>query len=125
MRRFLSPLLRSVACFLVITMLTSGIAMAAYVCPQPVPAPKMEMAMDIPCAGMDKEKPVHCAEFQSGALLALENPAAPPALTPVVVAIVQPAPSLVVSTVPAFSWDHQPTTYGADPPYLQTQRLRI
>jgi len=85
----------------------------------------MEMAMDTPCTGMDNEKPVHCAEFQSGAQLALEHWAAPPALTPVVVAIVRPAPALVVLGIPVFGWGHQPSTYGADPPYLQTQRLRI
>ncbi|MDB5855304.1 MAG: hypothetical protein JWR22_3345 [Herminiimonas sp.] len=125
MRRFLSPLCRFLTGFLVMTILTSGLAMAAYICPQIPPAPKMEMAMGSPCAGMDKEMPVHCAEYQSSALLALEHLAAPPVLTPVVIAAVRPAPAPVQPTVPTSSWEDSPLNYGADPPYLRTRRLRI
>ena len=50
------------------TVLTSGIAIAAYVCPQLAPAPVEDMVMEmvtdaVPCAEMDKVKTVHCAEF--------------------------------------------------------------
>ena len=104
--------------------------MAAYVCPQLAPAPVEEMVMEmardaVPCAEMDKVKPVHCAEFQSGAQLALEHLAAAPALTPVFASFVMPAPALVVPDVlPPV----QGTTFldtGADPPYLRTLRLSI
>jgi hypothetical protein len=125
MRRSISSLYRLVACFLVMSVLTSGIAMAAYVCPQLAPAPKMEMAMDAPCLEMDKQKPVHCAEFQSGAQLALEHLAASPALTPIVVTLVRPAPALVIPSVAAHAWNNAPPAVAVDPPYRRTQRLRI
>ena len=48
--------------------------MAAYVCPQLTDTTaQQEMMSGMPCAGMDKEKPVHCAQYQSGAQLALEH----------------------------------------------------
>lgn len=99
--------------------------MAAYVCPHLAPAPMMEMSMDMPCAEMDKDKPVQCAEFQYGTQLALEHVAAPPALTPIVISIVQPAPAPVAPIVTADAWKDAPPAVGADPPYLRTQRLRI
>ncbi len=100
--------------------------MAAYVCPEEVKAPVIEMAMDdMPCAEMDMEKPVQCAEHQSGADLALEHLAAAPSLTPVVIALVIPAPLPVIpSNLAPFSADSL-LAEGADPPYLRTQRLRI
>jgi hypothetical protein len=112
------------------TVLTSGIAMASYACPQLAPAlvdgMVMEMATPaVPCAEMDKVKPVHCAEFQSGAQLALEHLATLPALTPVFAAFVIPAPVPAVRVgLSAVQGDARHET-GADPPYLQTLRLRI
>jgi len=107
------------------SILTSAVAMAAYVCPRLAPAQKVEMVMDMPCAGMDKEMPVHCAQSQVSAQLALEHLAAPPALTPIVVSFVQPAPAPTIPAVPALVWNDFPPGVGADPPYLRTQRLRI
>jgi len=110
---------------LVMTVLTSGIAMAAYVCPQTM-VPMQEMAMgDMPCAGIDIEKPVHCAEQQSGAKLALEHFAATPLLAPTIVSFIMPAPLPVVPAVLASAWTDAPLELGVDPPYLRTQRLRI
>ncbi|MDB5764285.1 MAG: hypothetical protein JWQ21_3280 [Herminiimonas sp.] len=98
--------------------------MAAYVCPQLTTAPVQAMAMDgMPCAEMDKEKPVHCSEYQSGAQLALEHLAAAPSLTPVVVSFVIPAPT--IPYVLLSFWADVPSEPGTDPPYLRTQRLRI
>jgi hypothetical protein len=126
MHRSLSTLYRLIASFLVMSILTSSVAMAAYVCPQLAPAQKTAMVMDgKPCAGRDKEKPVHCAEFQSGVQLALEHLAAPPALTPIVIAVVRPAPALFIPAVPASRWNDTLPAVGTDPPYLSTQRLRI
>lgn len=86
----------------------------------------MEIATDsIPCAEMDKVKPVHCAEFQSGAQLALEHLAATPALTPVFAAFVIPAPAPAIPVVLAAVQGDVPLETGADPPYLRTLRLRI
>jgi hypothetical protein len=100
--------------------------MAAYVCPQLAPALVQEMAMDgMPCAEMDKEKPVHCAEFQSGAQLALDHLAAAPALTPVVSSFAIPAPMPAIPPRLPSSLGAIPLETGADPPYLRTLRLRI
>ena len=112
------------------TVLTSGMAMAAYMCPQLTPAPVEEMVMEmapnaVPCAEMDKVRPVHCAEFQSGAQLALEHLAAPPPLTPVFAAFVIPAPVLAVPVSLSVVQGDAPHEAGVDPPYLRTLRLRI
>ena len=108
------------------TVLTSGMAMAAYACPQLTPMSSEEVVMDgMPCAEMDKEKPVHCAEFQSGAQLALEHLATTPALTPVFSAFVIPAPALPVPIALSAVQGDVCDKAGADPPYLRTLRLRI
>ena len=74
MRQSFSSIYRLIACFLVMTVLTYGIAMAAYACPQLAPAPAVEAAMEgMPCAEIDKKEPVLCAEEQSGTQLALEH----------------------------------------------------
>lgn len=104
--------------------------MAAYVCPQLAPAPVEEMVMKmakdaVPCAEMDKVKPVHCAEFQLDAQLALEHLAVAPALTPVFAAFVIPAPAPAIPAVLAAVQGTIPLETGADPPYLRTLRLRI
>ena len=128
MRRSVLSFCRLIACFLVMTILTSGIAMAAYVCPQLAPMGEMVIVMApeaVPCAEMDKVKPVHCAEFQSGAQLALEHLAATPALTSVFAAFVIPAPAPAIPTVLAAVQDTIPLETGADLPYLRTLRLRI
>jgi hypothetical protein len=126
MRRSFSSFFRLIACFLVMTVLTSGIAMAAYVCPQLVKAPVQKMAMgDMPCAEMDKEKPVHCAEHQSGGQLTLEHLAAAPSFGPTTVSFVMPAPAPIIPLVLTSFWTGVPLQPVTDPPYLRTQRLRI
>jgi hypothetical protein len=126
MRQFFSPFSRLIACFLLMTVMTSGMAMAAYICPQPAVAIVSDMAMsDGPCVGMDVEKPVHCASLQSASHLALEHLSVAPSLTPLTISFVIPAPVFSsVQFLPAM----QTTPLllaGNDPPYLQTQRLRI
>jgi hypothetical protein len=126
MRHFFSSFCRLIAGFLVMTILTTSIAMAAYACPQlAVPVEKMEMAMDTPCAEMDQEKPVQCAEYQSSAQLALEHLAATPSFTPVTVSLVIPALPPVIPVVPVSIRADIPLDGGTDPPYLRTLRLRI
>ncbi|WP_231949214.1 hypothetical protein [Herminiimonas arsenitoxidans] len=80
---------------------------------------------DLPCAGMDVEKPVHCAEQQSGVELALEHLATAPSLTPTIVSFIMPASLPVVAAILASAWTDAPLELGVDPPYLRTQRLRI
>ncbi len=108
------------------TILTSGMAMAAYVCPQLTTTTGQQTMMSgMPCAGMDKEKPVHCAQYQSGAQLALEHLAESPAFVPTTVFSVVPVQWLVANVVPVPVRADIPLDLGADPPYLRTQRLRI
>ena len=104
--------------------------MAAYACPQLTPAPVEEIVTEravdaVPCAEMDKVKPVHCAEFQSGAQLALEHLATAPALTPVFAAFVIPAPAPSLPVAMSAVESDVPCEAGAGPPYLRTLRLRI
>lgn len=110
---------------LVMTVLTSGIAMAAYACPEPTKAPMPEMMGGMPCAEMDKEKPVHCAEYQAGDELALEHLAAAPTLSPPAISFVIPVIAPVVPPVVTSFRSDVLSEPGADPPYLRTQRLRI
>jgi hypothetical protein len=126
MRQFFSSFSRLIASFLLMTVMTSGMAMAAYICPQPVVAPASDMAMgDGPCAGMDVEKPVHCASLQSASHLALEHLAVIPSLTPVTISSVIPAPVFSSSRFLPVALATPLSLAGNDPPYLRTQRLRI
>lgn len=126
MRHSFASIFRLIACLLMMSVLTSELAMAAYICPEEMPTSVQTMAMeDMPCSDMDMEQPVQCAEYQSGEELALEHFAAAPSLAPVVISSVTPVtlptvPKLLISFVadPLLS-------DGADPPYLQTLRLRI
>jgi hypothetical protein len=125
MRNFFSSFFRLIASVLIMTVLTSGIAMAAYVCPELAKPAMPEMTEGMPCAEMDKERPVHCAEFQAGDDLALEHLAAAPTLTPPTIFFAMPAITPVVPPFLTAFWPESPLDPGSDPPYLRTQRLRI
>lgn len=99
--------------------------MAAYVCSQTT-VPVQEMAMgDMPCAGMDIKKPVHCASQLSGRQLAREHLVVAPLLAPTIISFVIPAPFPVAFAVLSPSWTSASLQLRVDPPYLRTQRLRI
>ena len=125
MRHFFLTYRRGIAAFMTLSILLSSIAMAAYLCPKIPLSPSIEMmAMDSPCANADVEKPVHCASDQSAAKLALEHLASAGTLSPPIIVSVQTV------TVPRFSSaitaaSDMHRVFGADPPYLRTQRLRI
>ena len=126
MRHPFPSLCRLIAWFLVMTVLTYGIAMAVYACPQLAPAPVDEAVTGgIPCAEMDKKEPVLCATQQSGAQLTLEHLATTPTLGPITVTSVIPAPLPVVPPAVAAVRGSVPLETGTDPPYLRTLRLRI
>lgn len=99
--------------------------MAAYVCPELAKPAMPEMMEGMPCAEMDMEKPVHCAEFQAGDELALEHLAAAPTVTPPIIAFVLPAMTPVVPPFLAVFRSDTLSEPGSDPPYLRTQRIRI
>lgn len=134
MRRSFISLYRFIACLLVITVMTSSVAMAAYVCPPLVRAIVHATAQvaeqesrraDMPCAEMDMVKPVHCALLRSGADLALEHLAAAPALAPVVAVTIRPAPRAGAAHLTVFAWTPVGHDVLVDPRYLRTLRLRI
>lgn len=124
MRHSLASVYRFVACMLMMTVMTSGIAMAAYACPRLAPAPETKMA-GMPCAEMDEQKPVQCAALHSGADLALEHLIAAPGLTPILFAFVRPAPPPAPIDLSLFDRTGIVHDAVADPPYLRTLRLRI
>lgn len=124
--RTLPSFFRFIALFLILTVVNSGMVMASYVCPQVTVVSNEQTMMDgMPCAGMDKEKPVHCAQYQSAAQLALEQPAQTPAFVPAAVLAVVPVQWLVTHVVPVPVHADIPLDLGTGPPYLRTQRLRI
>lgn len=125
MRRFFSTFGRLIASVLFMTFLTSGIAMAAYVCPELTKTALPETMEGMPCAEMDKEKPVQCATAQTGEQLALEHLAAAPTLTPPTISFVIPAVAPFISPLHSYIWSEPALDPGNDPPYLRTQRLRI
>ena len=99
--------------------------MAAYVCPQTTAAIQERAMGDMPCAGMDTERPVQCASQQADTQLALEHLASAPSLAPTIFSFIMPAPLPVVPAVLASAWTEPPLELGVAPPYLRTQRLRI
>lgn len=126
MHRFLPPFCRLIATFLVMAVLTMGMARAAYACP--ILAKEWVQKTTVAnasCAGMDDDHPVQCAEHQSGAQIALEHTASPPSLVPVALsaAIPAPAPDTFSSFIP--SRLANPGYPESARPYLRTLRLRI
>jgi hypothetical protein len=126
MRRAFPSLFRLIACLLVMTVMNTGMAMAMYVCPQLTAQPAQARAMaGMPCAGMDKEKPIQCAEYQSGAKVAHDYANAAPDLAPISIAFIIPAVTPAMPLQLASAWTDLVPPAGSDPPYLRTQRLRI
>lgn len=127
MRTFVAPFGRIIAAFVMLAMLTSSIAMAAYVCPTAVDHPSMGDMDD--CAGMpamDEQQPVHCAEHHAGDKQALEHSGTPPTLAlPAVVSVqlVPPARLLAWQTLAELSSPNGFQSHA--PPFLRTLRLRI
>lgn len=126
MRRSFPSLFRYVALLLVLTVFNTGIAMASYVCPELTAKVMDSQMMDgMPCAGMDIEKPVHCAELSADTKASLEHHSAPPGLAPL------SNPALVRILVPLLEmasptpWSGEIPEPDADPPYLRTLRIRI
>ncbi|QGZ42367.1 hypothetical protein [Pseudoduganella flava] len=122
MRRTFPSLFRWLAIVLLVTFTNAALAMAAYVCPEQTVGARM-MA-DMPCAGMDMEKPVHCAEHKAGTKAAPEQGGAP-VLVPAALAFAIPLPRPRVAGTDVIAHAATPLDAGTDPPYLRTLRLRI
>ena len=123
MRALVTRCGRAIAAMILLTMLTHGIAMAAYVCPQGlsgVTSAASERAV------IDDDMPAHCAERQTGDKPALEHSGDPPSLS--LPAVVSVAWLPAVSALP-----RRPMTVtlsateprAAAPPLLLTLRLRL
>lgn len=127
MRTLVTAAGRHLAVFITLAMLTSSIAMAAYVCPKTTAMADMAaVAMTAQTPGMDELMPAHCAERHAGDKQALERSGGVPGLAmPAIVffhlipAGEQPAwqTRSVRTPVPLFR--------AHAPPFLRTQRLRI
>lgn len=126
MRRSRPSLFYRTALFLVIAMMASAMAMAAYVCPQLTVAPDALAMMDgMPCAGMDLEQPAHCAELAADTQASVDHQNAAPAPVP-------PSPAMLLRIVapPSDAGAWRPVARDApapagDPPYLRTLRIRL
>jgi hypothetical protein len=125
MRRTLPSFFRYIAFFLVLTLVSSGMAMASYVCPQLTTPSSAQMMEGLPCSGMDVEKPAHCASFKTDAKASPDHLNVAPALTSPSLAVLF---RVLLSTPPTFtlvSWvGTTPEPYD-DPPYLRTLRITV
>lgn len=112
----------------VLSLLFSQIALAAYVCPGPDMQPSMEemMAAGMPCEGMDDQQPVLCHQHHAGSVQSAEAVKLP-TVAPAAVVMVLQAP-LVLQAIEAEQLG-VPTTPEARPPpdplFLSTLRLRV
>jgi hypothetical protein len=112
----------------VLSLLFSQIALAAYVCPAMEPAPSMEemMAAGMPCEGMDDQQPVLCHQHHSGGVQSAEAIKLP-TVAPVAVVMSLQLP-FVVHAAEAVG-PRQFTRPEARPPpaplFLSTLRLRV
>lgn len=125
MRTYFRSIAKPVVFLLMVVFLSMGMAMAAYICPQPLApvAVAMEMPEGVPCPEMDKEQPVLCAQSQAGDDVALELPSALSVTAPTP-GFIAPAPVLLIPEVIAHVASSAPSA-PESPPYLHTRRLRI
>jgi hypothetical protein len=126
MIRSLSSFCRLMAYLLILTVMSSSVASAAYLCPNDIDA-QMPVAMTPleNCAGMDVEKPALCATQLSGVQLALEHLAVEPALAPITVSTIAPVFLPRAVSVPLNFGSTVLLQLSSGSPYLRTQRLRI
>lgn len=125
MRTLISHFGRSIALFVTLAMLTSSVAMAAYVCPKAA-ADMSAMAMVQHSQDMDDDMPAHCAERHNGDKQALEFSSSAPALALPALILIQllPPAALPFRLTDAVHTD-APLFPAHAPPFLRTLRLRI
>lgn len=126
MRRLFASLLKQVARILLLAFFTSGVAMAAYLCPQDAGAPEIQQMQGMPCVELDKENPIQCGKHQAGTDVTQEQISVAPTISPFSVSAVQPAiePSSNSAILTPY-WVDAALDPNIDPPYLRTLRLRI
>jgi hypothetical protein len=127
MRTVIAIFGRFIASFVVLAMLTSSIAMAAYVCPEALNTPGTMADMEN-CSDMqkDEQRPAQCAEHRAGDKQALEHSGSAPALALPAVISVQRVPPAVLPARQVLATLASPVAFSSHaPPFLRTQRLRI
>jgi hypothetical protein len=127
MRNVIATFGRFIAAFVMLAMLTSSIAMAAYVCPDALgDSVTMNDMVDCPESGMDHQRPVHCAEHRAGDKQALEHSGSAPALALPAVISVQVITPMTLPAWQVLATLASPVVFSSHaPPFLRTQRLRI
>jgi hypothetical protein len=126
MRRSFSLLFRNIALILVMTTLSAGMAMASYVCPAPASAKMSAQLMDgMPCAGMDTEQPVHCAEMSADTQASLELHHSPHPVVPFSLGILVLVILPVHGTAASHLWPGDSLEAGPASPYLRTLRIQV
>ena len=113
----------------VLSLLFSQIALAAYACPgQQAVQPSMEemMAAGMPCDGMDEQQPVLCHQHQAGGVQSVEAVKLP-TVAPAAVVLALQAP-LVLQALDADGLGAATRPEARPPPdpvFLSTLRLRV
>lgn len=128
MRTLVTAFGRFTAAFVTLAMLTSSIAMAAYVCPVVADGLTMTtgMASDAFAPCHDEQRPVHCAEHHTGDKQALEHSGTVPGLALPAVTSVQLILPTALSAWQTLATPATPAGFSSQaPPFLRTQRLRI
>ncbi len=117
-----------IACFVVLSLLFSQLALAGYVCPAEADPAAMASMMEagVPCEGMDMDQPALCAEHSSGAPQSFEAVKLPTLSLPMLVQVLELP--LVLGTVDALTLPAAASAVTPSPPaplFLSTLRLRV
>lgn len=122
------PLQLTTTLLVVLSLLFSQLALAAYVCPgqQEMDAMVQRMAADMPCDGMDDSQPVLCHEFSASAPQSVEAAKVPtPTLPMVVQVLLLPREAGDIRTEAAPRSAEPEPRPPPDPLFLSTLRLRV
>ena len=114
--------------FMVISLLFSQLALAAYVCPGvPDTAAMAErMAAGEPCDGMDTAQPVLCHQYSANAPQSAELSKVPaPSLPAIIQVLVVPAVADAIATLALPVASAPEARPPPDPVFLSTLRLRV
>ena len=116
------------ALFVVMSLLFSQLALAAYVCPEETDLAAMAetMASGEPCEGMDPVQPALCAEHSAGTAQSFEPIKLPTPSLPVVVQVLElplVLDAVAASTIPKVA--RPEARPPPDPLFLSTLRLRV
>jgi len=116
------------ACFVVLSLLFSQLALAAYVCPQDAVAAATAAMMEsgVPCEGMDVQQPALCHQHTADPGKAFEAVKLLAASLPVLVHVLELPPTRDRAATAALPWATTPESRPPpDPLFLSTLRLRV